>query len=67
MNNANAQRIVDTCQPRDRITIRTPQGNEVTGRVQRLLIFRGSHVVIDIGHGRPMVADASNIIRHRPS
>jgi hypothetical protein len=67
MNNSNAMRIINTCKGRDRITVRTPNGSTVTGRVCAALIFRGSHVVIDVGNGRPMVANESNIIKHEPA
>ena len=43
-----------------RVTIRTAHG-QVTGRANRLLFF-ADHCVINVGHGSPRVADASNII-----
>ncbi len=48
----------------DRVTIRTPQGQEATGRVNGLLITRGSHCVLNMGgkHGRPAIASDENIV-----
>ena len=49
-----------TIGPNARVTIRTAHG-QVTGRANPLLFF-AEHCVIDVGHGSPRVADASNII-----
>jgi cytosine/adenosine deaminase-related metal-dependent hydrolase len=48
----------------DRVTIRTAQGQEQTGRVNGLLITRGSHCVLNMGgkYGRPAVASDANIV-----
>ena len=47
----------------DRVTVRTPLGQFVTGRAQALLIFR-DYCVIDAGgkHGRPIVANEVNTV-----
>ena len=49
-----------TIKAHTRVTIRTAHG-QVTGRANPLLFF-ADHCVIDVGHGSPRVADASNII-----
>jgi hypothetical protein len=46
----------------ERITVLTAHGQQVTGRVNPLLIFP-THCVIDIGRGRPVVVTAQNITR----
>lgn len=48
----------------DRVTIRTAHGQEMTGRVQGLLIFR-THCVLNMGgpHGRPAIASDANIVK----
>lgn len=45
----------------DYVTIRTPQGGEVTGKV---VMSFSTHVVINIGgkYGTPKIADHSNIL-----
>lgn len=50
--------------PNDRVTYRTPQGQLLTARAQRGLLF-AFHVVCDAGGGRPVVVDAYNYVSHR--
>lgn len=54
--------------PGDRVTIRTPQGQEVTGKAQALLIFP-THAVLNMGgkYGRPAVATERNLVRVKPA
>lgn len=50
----------------DRVTIRTPQGQEVPGRAQRLLCNPSAGtVVLNMGgrYGRPAVATPDNFVR----
>ena len=55
--------------PGDRVTIRTPQGQEVTGRAQQLLCNPsregGGTVVLNMGgaHGTPAVCTEDNFVR----
>lgn len=51
--------------PGDRVTIRTPQGQECTGKV--VMTFP-AHCVMNMGgrHGRPGVATATNVVKHSP-
>jgi hypothetical protein len=50
--------------PRDRVTIRTPHGQELTGRV--VMVFE-EHAVLNLGgrHGTPGVATEENTVRVR--
>ena len=52
--------------PGDRVTIRTPHGQELTGRVVMKL---PTHAVLNGGgkHGKPLVADPRNFVRHAKS
>jgi len=47
----------------DRVTFRTPRGELISGRANALLLFP-SHVVVDIGQGRPAVVDGRNYVKH---
>jgi hypothetical protein len=55
--------------PGDRVTIKTPHGNKLTGRV----VFAPTRVtpwaVLNLGgaHGKPGVANAANIVAHKPA
>lgn len=50
--------------PGDRVVIKTPHGNELSGRV---VFAFPTHVTINIGgrHGTPRIADNSNIVSVR--
>lgn len=51
----------------DLVTIRTPQGQTVSGRTNPLLMF-DTHCVINLGgrYGRPGIASADNIVAVSP-
>ena len=61
-----AASLIDTIRPGDRVTIRTPQGQEVSGRA----VMKSSHGgwVLNMGgpHGRPGLVDARNIVSVKP-
>lgn len=52
----------------DRVTFKTPQGQERTGTVNGLLVSH-SHAVVDCGgrHGTPAVVNDKNYVSHKPA
>ena len=51
-------------EPRAIVRYRTPQGDVRRARACPLLLFP-SHVVCDMGDGRPVVVDSYNYVSHR--
>lgn len=49
----------------DRVYYRTPQGQILHGKAQRLLLFP-EHVVCVVRNGQAQVVNASNYVRHVP-
>lgn len=49
--------------PGDVVVFRTAHGQTRSGRAQLLLCFP-THVVVNAGHGRPVVVNESNYLRH---
>lgn len=64
MNDKEA--LVRSIRPGDRVTIRTPQGQERTGRA---VICSGTYAALNMGgqYGRPGVVNASNVVRVSPA
>jgi hypothetical protein len=52
--------------PGDRVTMRTPHGQEVTGRVTMKF---DTHCVLNLGgkHGTPGVVNPLNFVKHKPA